>query len=243
MPSRIRIGPEGGPYVILDENNGVLDIEVPDDTVNWQNNEFLNAVLGGALNAAGHQIQNPVLQGASLADALNANENDISGVGAFDSESVNTESLATGTERIIQLADASDERIKIAKETSINGTEIWEFTDFSDDVRSSPTVVDGVLYVGSNDNTVRAIDVSDGTEIWEFTDFSDSVSSSPMVADGVLYVGSNDNTLRAIDAVNRFARLYVADDYGWIPLHKGPNEPPRVAGSTQTGGIRGEEGQ
>ena len=93
MPSRIRIGPEGGPYVILDENNGVLDIEAPDDTVNWQNNEFLNAVLGGALNAAGNQIQNPVLQGASLADALNANENDISGVGAFDSESVNTESL------------------------------------------------------------------------------------------------------------------------------------------------------
>jgi len=92
-----------------------------------------------------------------------------------------------------------------------------------------------VVYVGSDDNTLRAIDASDGTEIWSFSGFSGLVRSSPTVVDGVVYVGSFDNTLRAIDAVERFARLYVADSVGWIPLYRGPNEQPQVAGSTLTG--------
>jgi len=133
------------------------------------------------------------------------NGEDISGVGTLtatdatvsgtvDAGAVNTGNARITTVSAINNAEPVDERIKIAKRTNINGTEIWSFSGFSDLVRSSPTVVDGVVYVGSD-----------------------------------------DNTLRAIDAVERFARLYVADSVGWIPLYRGPNEQPQVAGSTLTG--------
>ena len=70
MPSRINIGPEDGPYVAINENNG--DIELQDNT--------------GAVVAKWDD-------GQSQWDFV---ENDISGVGAFDSESVNTESIEIG---------------------------------------------------------------------------------------------------------------------------------------------------
>ena len=73
MPSRIRIGPEGGPYVIVDENNGILDITTPNDEVDFGNNDLINAALGGILDAKGNDITN--------VDALNSN-------------SVNTESAS-----------------------------------------------------------------------------------------------------------------------------------------------------
>ncbi|WLW38171.1 hypothetical protein [Halorubrum tailed virus BLv36] len=65
MVSRIRIGPEGGPYVIVDENNGVLDITTPNDEIDFGNNELVNAALGGVLDAKGNDITN--------VDALDSN--------------------------------------------------------------------------------------------------------------------------------------------------------------------------
>jgi len=81
MPSRIRIGPDGGPYVIVEENNGDLDITTPDDTIDLQNSGLINAALSGVLDA-----QN----------------NDISNVGALTADSVSTDAIditpeATGT--------------------------------------------------------------------------------------------------------------------------------------------------
>ena len=65
MPSRINIGPENGPYVAINEENGNLQLEDNSGNVvaEWDD-------------------------GQSQWDFV---ENDISGVGAFDSESVNTE--------------------------------------------------------------------------------------------------------------------------------------------------------
>src|SRR5439155_26903900 len=66
-------------------------------------------------------------------------------------------------------------------------------------VVSSPRIVNGVLYVGSHDHKVRAIDASNGQEKWAFTT-GDVVWSSPIIANGVLYVGSWDHNVYAIDA-------------------------------------------
>ena len=153
----------------------------------------------------------------------------------MDAPSVKAGKLSINTYGKIQDADPEDEQFAIVKQTDINGSLVWEFSDPSGRVRSSPTVVDGVLYVGSDDNSVYAVDTSDGSLVWEFSDPSGSVFSSPTVVDGVLYVGSDDSSVYAVSAVERFARMYVADAYGWVPLHKGPNEITRPAGSTQTG--------
>jgi len=66
-------------------------------------------------------------------------------------------------------------------------------------VVSSPAVVDGTLFVGSDDGNVYALDTADGSEQWRaLTD--DSVQSSPAVADGTLFVGSDDGTVYAFTA-------------------------------------------
>ena len=56
---------------------------------------------------------------------------------------------------------------------------------------SSPTVVNGVVYVGSEDFNVYALNASTGTLLWSYTTKS-TVESSPSVANGVVYVGSDD---------------------------------------------------
>ena len=57
-------------------------------------------------------------------------------------------------------------------------------------VWSAPTVVDGVVYFGSEDNHVYALDAETGALLWRFlTD--GSINESPAVKDGVVYVAAS----------------------------------------------------
>ena len=84
------------------------------------------------------------------------------------------------------------------------GSEEWAFTQPSTSVRSSPTVADGTVYVGSledaDDGTLYAVDAATGSQEWAFTQPSGLVHSLPTVVDGTVYVGSHDTTLYAVDA-------------------------------------------
>jgi outer membrane protein assembly factor BamB/DNA-binding beta-propeller fold protein YncE len=80
-------------------------------------------------------------------------------------------------------------------------------------VRSSPTVVDNVAYVGSNDNKVYAIDVTTGLELWSVTTGND-VQSSPAVYNGVVYVGSLDNKVYARNAITGAEKWTFFPGYG-----------------------------
>jgi hypothetical protein len=57
-------------------------------------------------------------------------------------------------------------------------------------VNSSPAVVDGRVYVGSEDNNVYCLDAFNGDALWNYTT-GDTVGSSSAVADGKVYVGSD----------------------------------------------------
>jgi outer membrane protein assembly factor BamB len=96
-----------------------------------------------------------------------------------------------------------------AKDGSISvfdtdGNPQWRFqTDGF--VKSSPAVVDGTVYVGSNDGHVYAIDASSGTEQWSFqTD--GYVDSSPVVKDGRVYVGGD--TVYALGSNDTETKLF-----------------------------------
>ena len=83
-------------------------------------------------------------------------------------------------------------------DVSPNGTLKWTFTA-GGGIHSSPAVVNGVVYFGSRDHYIYALNAETGQQIWSFK--TDSwVESSPAVVDGVLYCGSNDGHLYAIDA-------------------------------------------
>ena len=78
------------------------------------------------------------------------------------------------------------------------GTLLWSYKT-GDYVFSSPTVSGGVVYVGSDDNRLYALDASTGDLLWSYKT-GDDVDSSPAVSGGVVYVGSDDNHLYALDA-------------------------------------------
>ncbi|WP_246084548.1 outer membrane protein assembly factor BamB family protein, partial [Salinadaptatus halalkaliphilus] len=62
-------------------------------------------------------------------------------------------------------------------------------------VRSSPTVADGTVFVGSDDANLYAVNAETGNQQWAFT--GSLARSSPTVADGTVFVGSDDNNLYA----------------------------------------------
>lgn len=64
---------------------------------------------------------------------------------------------------------------------------------------SSPTIVGDVVYIGSGDQHVYALDLRTGAKRWEFAT-GDVIHASPAVVDGTVYIGSWDRNLYALDA-------------------------------------------
>ena len=65
-------------------------------------------------------------------------------------------------------------------------------------VNSSPTVVNDVVYVGSEDDNVYALNARTGALVWKYT--TEGGVASPTVANGVVYVGSEDDNVYALNA-------------------------------------------
>ncbi len=89
----------------------------------------------------------------------------------------------------------------------------WTFTDATY-ASPPPTVVDGVVYVGSFDNNLYAVDAVTGTRLWAFPTGGSIVNSTAAVHRGVVYVGSTDDRLYAIDAATgteRWSVLTIGD--------------------------------
>ena len=74
---------------------------------------------------------------------------------------------------------------------------LWHFPTEAP-VASAPTVVDGVLYFGSEDHHVYALDAAAGDPLWKF-ETGDAVLTTPTVAGDVVYVGSEDEYVYALD--------------------------------------------
>ena len=61
---------------------------------------------------------------------------------------------------------------------------------------SAPAIADGMLYFGSMDQNLYAVDPQNGQEIWRLP-LGSSVSS-PVIYDGSLYVGTESGLVYAI---------------------------------------------
>lgn len=64
---------------------------------------------------------------------------------------------------------------------------------------SSPAIANNIVYFGSGDQSVYALDATTGSLKWSFPT-GDVVHASPAVADGVVYIGSWDRNVYALDA-------------------------------------------
>ena len=72
----------------------------------------------------------------------------------------------------------------------------WRFR-CEDEVRSSPRVADGVLYIGCYDNNLYALNADDGAFLWKFPT-EGGIASTPWVERDRILLGSEDGNLYAI---------------------------------------------
>lgn len=93
-------------------------------------------------------------------------------------------------------------RSSIGNDGPENLTVAWSFaTDGA--VTSSPSVVNGVVYAGSQDMNVYAVDAATGSLIWKFAT-GGTIESSPAVVNGKVYIGSDDGYVYCLDAVDGY---------------------------------------
>ncbi|GAB3742434.1 hypothetical protein GCM10028816_52020 [Spirosoma lituiforme] len=81
-----------------------------------------------------------------------------------------------------------------------NGELIWKFK-FDGAINSSPTIYNGLIYIGSLDSKLYAIDAKSGQKRWEF-ETTKRIDSSPVATNGMVYIGSTDFYLYALDAAS-----------------------------------------
>jgi outer membrane protein assembly factor BamB len=79
-----------------------------------------------------------------------------------------------------------------------SGRQLWRFE--AGVIESSPLLVDDLLYFGSWDRKVYALDVSTRAVRWAF-ETGDEVKAAPAYADGAIVIGSYDGRLYALDAI------------------------------------------
>jgi outer membrane protein assembly factor BamB len=73
---------------------------------------------------------------------------------------------------------------------------MWEFT-CEDEIRSSPAVSDGMVYIGSYDHNLYALDARTGEYVWKYA-AEDVISSSPRVWQDLVFIGSDDRIVYAL---------------------------------------------
>jgi outer membrane protein assembly factor BamB/tRNA A-37 threonylcarbamoyl transferase component Bud32 len=77
-------------------------------------------------------------------------------------------------------------------------TEIWSF-ECEDEIRGTPVVYKGVVYVGCYDNNIYALDAKTGKFIWKYAT-EGGITGKPAAEDDIIYIGSEDHRLYAISA-------------------------------------------
>ena len=94
----------------------------------------------------------------------------------------------------------------------LNGTK-WTFkTDGP--IIGSPAIANGVIFIGSTDGNVYALDQETGKQKWKFKTFaSRQVTSTPTIANGLVYFGAFDGILYAVDAETGTVKWTFVSEY------------------------------
>lgn len=96
-------------------------------------------------------------------------------------------------------ADASHSGVYDSPAPSLSSVK-WRFRT-KGRIFSSPTVADGVAYVGSTDGKLYAVRASDGSQVWSFST-KGPVNSTAAVWDGLVFFSSIDGNVYALDAAS-----------------------------------------
>lgn len=129
--------------------------------------------------------------------------------------------LATAQSQVLPTNEAGPELTrKLTIHLSKGGVvPLWTFA-CEDEVRSTPAVAEGLVYVSAYDNNLYALSAKEGRFQWKYAT-QGGMASSPCVHEGVVYVGSEDKHIYAVHA--RLGRIV------WSTPTEGPvRSSPRI---------------
>jgi outer membrane protein assembly factor BamB/tRNA A-37 threonylcarbamoyl transferase component Bud32 len=102
------------------------------------------------------------------------------------------------------MLSADMERSTAAFTENLKGVKaLWDFA-CEDEIRGTPTLHDGFLYIGSYDNNLYTLDATSGEFLWKYPT-NGGIVSRPAVYDGNVYFGSEDRHMHVISS--RYGRL------------------------------------
>ncbi len=126
----------------------------------------------------------------------------------------------------LTVTDATGETATVTRRLSVSPQTRWRY-DADREVRASPTIVDGTVYVGDSGG-VYALDTETGAVEWEYRT-AGRVRAAPVVVDGVVFVGCTDEgsgeTLYALDAAtgDRYWSANIGESVSGSPAVVGGN--------------------
>ncbi len=95
--------------------------------------------------------------------------------------------------------EASSENIEIKKAKKFD--RIWHIGKSGGSVYQKPTIENGIIYFGSLDSYVYAVESETGQEIWRVKLDEMVLGSCPVIIDDVIYIGGYDLSVYAIDKI------------------------------------------
>lgn len=104
-----------------------------------------------------------------------------------------------------------------ANDRSVNALDIankalrWTFTA-GGHIDSNPVIADNVMYFGSYDGYLYALNPVDGTLKWKYNTTDAIINSKAVVSNGVVYIGSRSGFLYAINTTDGTLKWKIAPD-------------------------------
>jgi outer membrane protein assembly factor BamB len=80
-----------------------------------------------------------------------------------------------------------------------SGTLVWRY-GMANKIDASPAYANGMLYVGSSDGTLYALNATNGAVLWRYKATA-AIHTTPVAANGVVYFGADDDHVYALQAV------------------------------------------
>jgi outer membrane protein assembly factor BamB len=105
---------------------------------------------------------------------------------------------------------------------------------------SSPVLAEGVVYFGTGEGMLYALDTGTGQPVWTF-ETGDTIHSSPAIADGTLYVGNMESRLYAVDTATGQERWHfqAGTETRYYNQHGLQSSPTVAGGMVYIGGRDG----
>ena len=82
---------------------------------------------------------------------------------------------------------------------------VWQVATGAIKGSSSATLAGGIVYIGSQDHNIYAVNAATGKVAWKYAT-GDAISTTPTVVGNILYIGCDDHYVYALDATSKQLR-------------------------------------